>query len=193
MMKIYLFVTLSILISSCFRSDDFTLNRFKLSEEKVYGLKINGTETTEVLNGNSIAILDTGIVALAYAKETQFLIDFGVVFKKNSKFDILLRTTPQDFIDKRKNFKIEFDAEQDKIIFSEDGNLIKTTYYRFNSELKRFRIYNYEKKIKVFLDNDDILDYKTELASTEYIIFRNNKMDSLEINAVSVYKDSSLN
>ena len=52
---------------------------------------------------------------------------------------------------------------------------------------------NNSEKIKVFLDNDDILHYKTELASTEYIIFRNNKMDSLEINAVSVYKDSSLN
>ncbi len=192
MIKILLILLLTIILSSCV-SDEFSLNRFKISEERVYGLRINGWQTTEVLNGNSISILDTGIVALAYAKETQFLIDFGVVFKKNSKFDILLRTTPQDFIDKRKNFKIEFDAEQDKIIFSEDGNLIKTTYYRFNSELKRFRIYNYEKKIKVFLDNDDILDYKTELASTEYIIFRNNKMDSLEINAVSVYKDSSLN
>ena len=192
MIKILLILLLTIILSSCV-SDEFSLNRFKISEERVYGLRINGWQTTEVLNGNSISILDTGIVALAYAKETQFLIDFGVVFEKNSKFDILLRTTPQDFIDKRKNFKIEFDAEQDKIIFSEDGNLIKTTYYRFNSELKRFRIYNYEKKIKVFLDNDDILDYKTELASTEYIIFRNNKMDSLEINAVSVYKDSSLN
>ncbi len=62
MIKILLILLLTIILSSCV-SDEFSLNRFKISEERVYGLRINGWQTTEVLNGNSISILDTGIVA----------------------------------------------------------------------------------------------------------------------------------
>lgn len=178
----------ALFLTSCFRSDNFSLNKYSLSEKSIYGLRINGSKVSEKLNENSIVILDTGIVALAYAEVTEFEMDFGVVFKRNPKFDILLRTTPQDYIDGLKNVKLEFDSQANELRLFDSGKFIKSINYKFTEELKRIRISNISKKIKVFIDCDDIIDYKTELALTEYIIFRNNKIDSLEVNAVSVTK-----
>lgn len=187
-MKIFLIICLSFFINSCFVSDDFRLNNSSFFDKSIYALKMNGFNTAEKINENSFIISDTGMVALAYATETQFMIDFGVVFDNNPKFDIFLRTTPQDYIDGYQNIRIELDSEDESISFIEGEKILKTMNYKFYNETKRFKIYNYEKKIKVSIDCDDIFEYKTELALTEYIIFRNNKLDSLEINAVSVVK-----
>lgn len=186
-MKILLIIFIMFILSSCV-SDDFRLNSRSNFENPIYALKMNGFNVAQKLNENSLIISDTGMVALAYATETQFTLDFGVVFDNNPKFDILLRTTPQDYIDGFENIRIELNSEDETITFVEGKNILKTMNYKFYNETKRFKIYNYEKKIKVSIDCDDIFEYKTELALTEYIIFRNNKLDSLEINAVSVVK-----
>lgn len=188
MIKNIVYLLIVYLLSSCIAKDKFFLNQYSKFEETVYGLKMNGAYSIEKINENSFYLLDTALVAIAYAEETQFEFDFGVNFRNKPIFDLYLRTTPKDFKDNSENIRIEINSQSSKVNIYQGDKILKELSYNFNSELKRFVIKNYEKKIKVSVDCDDIFEYKTELPLTEYLIFRNNTKDSVEISSLTVRK-----
>lgn len=192
MKKIMIIILLVLSVYSCkmfvFGTDTFVLNRNLLSEEIIYGVRINGFKQMKVINENTIELYDTAIAGLTFPKVTQFKWDFGVDFSRKSVVNVFLRTTATDFLNNQNNIKLTFDAEKNEFSCFEDNQLKKTLSYNFNNELRRIKIENYDKKIKVSIDRDDIIDYKTEKESTEYIIFQNTKLDTLNISAISVCK-----
>ncbi len=192
MKKIIMILFLIMFTYSCkmfiFGSDTYVLNRFLESEEIIYGIRMNGFKQVKVLNENSIQLYDTAITGLALPKETQMMWDFGVDFTKKTILNVYLRTTSTDFLNNKDNVHLKFDSENNTFSYFEDNQLIKSLPYDFNNELRRIKIENYSNNVKVSIDLDDILTYKTEKQNTEYIIFHNEKLDTLEINAISVIK-----
>lgn len=192
MKKIIMILFLIMFTYSCkmfiFGSDTYVINRFLESEEIIYGIRMNGFKQVKVLNENSIQLYDTAITGLALPKETQMMWDFGVDFTKKTILNVYLRTTSTDFLNNKDNVHLKFDSENNTFSYFEDNQLIKSLPYDFNNELRRIKIENYSNNVKVSIDLDDILTYKTEKQNTEYIIFHNEKLDTLEINAISVIK-----
>lgn len=190
MKKILVFLILLFFTSSCkmfiFGTESFILNRYKYDEEIIYGVMMSGYKSTKIINDNSILITDTATTALALPKETQMQWDFGVDFKNSPVFDIYLRSTSIDYYYNKNNINIRLDSENNSISIYENEKLIKNMNYNFSKELKRIKIKNFENKIKVSIDCDDVLYHTTKLANTEYLIFRNNKLDTLNISAISV-------
>jgi len=169
-----------------FGTESFILNRYKYDEEIIYGVMMSGYKSTKIINDNSILITDTATTAIALPKETQMLWDIGVDFSNTPVFDVYLRTTATDFYSSKNNINIRFDSENSSISFYENEKLIKNQKYIFNKELKRIKIDDFENKVKVSIDCDDVFYHTTILANTEYLILRNNKLDTLNVSAISV-------
>ena len=189
MKKILVLLILIFFTYSCkmfiFGTETFVLNRYNNNEEIVYGVVMSGFGTTEVINGNSIIIKDTATTAIAIPEKTQLLWDFGVDFSNTPVFDIYLRSSATDYYTNKNNINIRFDSENSSISFFENEKLVKNQKYNFNKELRRIKIDDFENKIKVSIDCDDVFYHTTSLANTEYLIFKNNKLDTLNVSAIS--------
>jgi hypothetical protein len=183
MKKVLIFGFLLIL-SSC-ATDIYKLNRFNNYEEIVYGVVMSGYNSVYTTDDNSIELTDTASTAIALPDETQMQWDFGVDFSNNVILDVFLRTTSSDYYTNSNNINIRFDSENSTLSIYENTKLVKSQKYNYNNELKRIKIDDYENKIKVSIDCDDVIYHTTNLANTEYLIFRNNKLDTIKVSAIS--------
>src|SRR5690606_8310140 len=125
-------------------------NRWIGTEEILYGIRLNGYKEVQMVNDNSILLTDTALTAIALPLETQMVWDFGIDFSNTPVVDLFLRTTYYDYLHNSKEYlKIILDSESKEISIYEGEKLLKNSSYNYNNELKRIKIENFEKKIKV--------------------------------------------
>lgn len=210
-MRNLLLIIICLLVSGCpFASDYFYLNRLSMEDETVTGIRLNKWSKVKQINQNSFLIRGGGIVALGkeifdrneiyeeesfYDKifgqemqnkiESYFIFDFGIKKINDSPLLISSRTSPTDYKIGDKGINIEiFDS---LITFSEDNQVIKEYRVDFKeNETKRMIVINNGDFIKVSLDCDDILIWKTKKPISEYLIFESVGSGTWEINSVTV-------
>lgn len=212
----YLVITILIfLINGCpFASDQFFMNKFDKETETVIGLRLNGWEKVKQINQNSFLIEEGGLAAIASpipAKNDKnaseildgiddllghrvtykkyFTFDFGLKKISDAPLHIHSRTTPTDF--NKNELGINFRIFENTVSIFDGEKLIKD--YNLSSfkknETKRMIVMNFDSYIKVSLDCDEILNYKTERPITEYLLFHSVGSGDWEINAVSTEKN----
>jgi len=210
-MRFGIIIILAFILNACpFASDYFYLNRLDLEKETVTGLRLNSWNKVEQINQNSFVIRSGGVAAIAkeiidrneiyeepsiYEKifgtpskssvQKDFIFDFGVRSLNGQQLNISSRTSPTDY--KLGNKGISIELFENTISVLENGNLIKeTTYERTEEQTNRMIIINNGDYIKVSLDCDDIITWKTDKPISEYLIFESVGSGNWEINSVTV-------
>lgn len=201
---------LSFLLGCPFASDYFYLNKFDTEQETVIGIRLNEWNKVEQKDQNSFLLKSDAKVALAgeiidrneiYKDpdivdnilgnskknifQSSFIFDFGIKKLDNNPLHIYSRTSPSDFKIGELGINFRFFENNLKIY---DGEVLldeKTINFR-KDETKRMILINNGDFIKVSLDCDDILYWKTERPISEYLIFESVGSGSWEINSVTL-------
>jgi len=167
--KLNILLLSSILLSSC-ATDIFHLNRRNLNKI-IPGYYLTGFASVDVLSDNSLMLKKNASISLKNIESTEWLASFDLLTKGEMNIDLQFRTSRQErekysgIVVKIRNSFIEF--------YETDKEVGKRIYYNFSkNEMYSIKILNDGARVKVFVDCDEVLDYRTKLLSTEYLIFK---------------------
>lgn len=150
--------------------------------EKLNALNVN------VINENTFEMYDDTKVALKYLQENEYLADFTVELLEGKSFNLYLRTSYDKFQNQQK-LRLTFNETGVFLYEIKDGGEYLITENNeeklFISEKKRFFIKNDGKRLKVIIDCADIIDVRTNLNISQYLIFETEKKSKLNVSGIS--------
>lgn len=214
-MKLASIIFLALLTTACpFASDYFTLNKYDKDAQTVRGVRLNGWEKVHKINQNSILLKEGGAAAIAvpmeefgnsilafddddssddnvelvFFEDGYYIFDFGIKNIDDVPLNICLRTSSQDFLIGNKGLRLEIFEGEAQLSF--ESEILQTTRIipLEKGETRRVIVINNGKYLKISLDCNEIVNIKTDLPISEYVIFESPGEGSWEINAISFEK-----
>jgi hypothetical protein len=168
-LNILLLLLNSILFSSC-ATDIFHLNRSSLNKT-IPGYYLTGFASVDVLSDNSLMLKENASISLKNIESTEWLASFDILSKGKMNINLQFRTSRHQrekysgIVVKIRNSFIELYENNKKIGERIDYNFSK-------NEMYSIKILNDGARVKVLVDCDEVIDYRTKLLSTEYLIFK---------------------
>lgn len=167
--KLNILLLSSILLSSC-ATDIFHLNRRNLNKI-IPGYYLSGFASVDILSDNSLMLKENASISLKNIESTEWIASFDLLTKGEMNIDLQFRTSRHQ---KEKHSGIVVKIRNSFIELYENNKQIgKNIDYNFNkNEMYSIKILNDGARVKVLIDCDEVLDYRTKLLSTEYLIFK---------------------
>ncbi len=167
--KLLLILLVGLVLSSC-ATEIFRLNRQNI-KESIPGYFLTGFASVEIINDNSLLLKKDAAISLKNIESTEWLAIFDLMAEESMSLDLQFRTTRQEL---SKDSGVLIKIRNSSIEFYENGvEIAQSIDYKFTKNEKySVKILNDGVMVKVFIDCDEILDHRTKLLSTEYLIFR---------------------
>ena len=169
-MKYILIISL-LFLSSCY-SEYFKINNGDSELNFISGYNMSSYKDIELIVDNgkdAILIKENSTVSLKSEELTQF--NFQSYFKiiSGNDFSLNLRSTRDKY---SPNNGINIKVSNNEVLSSEKGDLIQEfSKLKLNKDqYYKLRVLSDGKRVKVFIDCDEVLDYRTILQATEYLI-----------------------
>lgn len=169
-MKYILIISL-LFLSSCY-SEYFKINNGDSELNFISGYNMSSYKDIELIVDNgkdAILIKENSTVSLKSEELTQF--NFQSYFKiiSGNDFSLNLRSTRDKY---SPNNGINIKVSNNEVLSFENGDLIQEfSNLKLNKDqYYKLRVLSDGKRVKVFIDCDEVLDYRTILQATEYLI-----------------------
>lgn len=137
----------------------------------IFARNLSYYSAVDKINDNSFVINKDGFACIRKLELTEHQVEFNLEIIEGNSFDILLRTTPHDF-ENKKNIRINY--FDDKITLFEDEKPIFSKYLPEQTQEPFYiKIINDGKHLKFHMNCVDIL-YETNFVLTEYLLIKND-------------------
>lgn len=184
-MKKIILLILSIIFTSC-ASDYYVLNKNRnVKYATLVGNRAENPLSVYPIADDALRIEENSATGIRKFESLQCQKSFILKKTSGDKFTILERTSPLE-IDKTLGLRMEFNKdgfrlyENDKLV--KFNNNIKIN----NNETHLFRIIQDGNYTTTIMDCDTIVNQKTQIAASEYTVFRTDKSTEIEIYSFDV-------
>lgn len=194
--KIMFIFLIIVVLNSCasdyFRLNFHTLDKRNIIEGRIFtnkdSLESLNVLNVNVINENTFEMFDDTKVALKYLHENEFQADFTIELIEGKSFILYLRTFFDDFKNQTK-MRLTYNdlgVFLHEIRFGGEYLITENREEKLhNGEKKRFFIKNDGKRLKITIDCVDIVDVRTNLNISQYLIFETEKNSKLFVSGIS--------
>ena len=170
-MNKYLLIISLLFLSSCY-TEYFKINNGDNELNFISGYNMSGYKEVELIvdNGKDALLLkNNSTVSLKNKDQTQFTFQSYFKLVDGNNFTINLRSTRDKF---HNDSGITIKISENEVLSFENGQIIQDySNLKLNqNQYYKLRVLSDGKRVKVFIDCDEILDYRTILPATEYVI-----------------------
>lgn len=174
----YLYIIIFIFIGTACTPEGFRLNMLK-NKNLINTVIVGDLNKVEQINDNSFIIEDSGIVAMRDLGNTQIEMKFELEFLEGNFARFGIRTTRVNYNPKN-NIIFEINGN-DVSLYQNNKILVNKKLLISDRKTKLIKIFNLGNELKISIDCDEIVDMKTKLPVTEYLIVESNNNSRLKI------------
>ena len=178
-MKQLRYILLLFLISGC-SPDIFRLND-SIEISTIYCRIYGDFKKVTHLNDNSFTMRDDVILSLKVLDLTNQKMKFNFEFIKGSKVRFTFRTVGNEF-NHLKGISFEIDNGNYEIL--EQGRKIKSGKFKIQNELSVLKIENDGDYLKIKSDCDDMINMKTKIPATEFMVIESFDGNEIKISGI---------
>ena len=168
-MRYLIFILIT--LSSCY-TEYYAVNKLSVDKSPITGYNMSGYGKVlikQTSKGDAIQLMKNTKTSLKFDFVTQFYYESYFKFIEGSSFNIHLRTTRVDFENDDQGLKITIGKDRIETQMGEE--IITLTDISLNeNDYNKLKILSDGKRVKVFINCDEIMDYNTRLEATEYLI-----------------------
>jgi hypothetical protein len=177
----YLYITFLLFVLTDCTPEGLKLNMIS-AKNLIYTVIVGDLNNVEQINDNSFLIKNGGIASMRILGKTQNEIKFNLEFLEGDFVRFGIRTTRVNF---NKKNNIIFEINGTDISLYLHGKLLQNKKIAGSvKNSKLIRILNLGDELKISVDCDEIVNIRTKLPLTEYLIVESNKNSTLKLSGI---------